>query len=386
MIKICFQISFKLGKRWFPRKKTSFSTQENNGSQAENHEKLAECAQQVINKLSERRAKSTIDNYQTALRSLLTYAGKGVRVSDIDATMMEGYQRWLQLRGVGRNTSSCYMRSLRALLHHIAPEENYEKVFKHIFTGNEKTEKRAITMEEMKSLLPTSPLWGGESLPQHAYTNKPTPIATPHSQREKPSQKEGDKKDSKRGEIGENSKKAAVERARDYFLFSFCAMGMPFVDLAFLRKTQVKDGYIDYRRHKTGQRVKVKIEPLMQDIINRYAREDRPYLFPILTNQNPQGAMREYERKRSKYNRLLRQYAKKTMLPHLTSYVARHSWASIAYSNNVALPIISKAMGHTSTQTTLIYISEINDHKIEEANDRIIKPLLDRQCQHKATA
>lgn len=388
MIKFSFQVSFSWGNRWFPRRKPSVSCKENN-------KKIAECAELAMEELSRRRAKSTIDNYQTALRSLLAYTRKDICVEDIDTALMEGYQRWLQMRGVSRNTSSCYMRSLRALIHHINPKTDYKETFKNVFTGNEKTEKRAITMEEIKSLLPTSPLWGGESLPQHAYTNKPTPIAlqrhtlkerTPHSQREKPSQKEGNKKDSKRGEIGENSKKAAVERARDYFLFSFCAMGMPFVDLAFLRKTQVKDGYIDYRRHKTGQRVKVKIEPLMQDIINRYAREDSPYLFPILTNQNPQGAMREYERKRSKYNRLLRLYAKKTMLPHLTSYVARHSWASIAYSNNVALPIISKAMGHTSTQTTLIYISEINDHKIEEANDRIIKPLLDRQCQHKATA
>ena len=339
-MKICFQISFKLGKRWFPRKKTSLSTQENNGSQAGNHEKLAECAQQVINKLSERRAKSTIDNYQTALRSLLTYAGKGVRVSDIDATMMEGYQRWLQLRGVGRNTSSCYMRSLRALLHHIAPEENYEKIFKHIFTGNEKTKKRAITMEEIKRL------------------GSPHP-ASPHWGRSK-----------------ELRKNTALEMARDFFLFSFCALGMPFVDLAFLKQSQVKDGYIEYRRHKTGQHIRVKIEPPMQHIINRYARKDSPYLFPILTNNNPKQVMREYERKRSKYNRLLNQLAQKTIIPHLTSYVARHSWASIAYSLDVALPIISKAMGHTSTQTTLTYIREINDYRIDEANKGIISPLL----------
>lgn len=346
MIKFSFQVSISWGNRWFPRRKPSVSCKENN-------KKIAECAELAMEELSRRRAKSTIDNYQTALRSLLAYTRKDIWVEDIDTALMEGYQRWLQMRGVSRNTSSCYMRSLRALIHHINPKTDYKETFKNVFTGNEKTEKRAITMEEMKSLLPTS-------------SPRPT---SPHWGRSK-----------------ELRKNTALEMARDFFLFSFCAMGMPFVDLAFLRKTQVKDGYIDYRRHKTGQRVKVKIEPLMQDIINRYAREDSPYLFPILTNQNPQGAMREYERKRSKYNRLLRQYAKKTMLPHLTSYVARHSWASIAYSNNVALPIISKAMGHTSTQTTLIYISEINDHKIEEANDRIIKPLLDRQCQHKATA
>ncbi len=339
-MKICFQFSFKFGKRWFPRKKTSFSTQENNGSQAGNHEMLAECAQQVINKLSERRAKSTIDNYQTALRSLLTYAGKGVRVSDVDATLLEGYQRWLQLRGVGRNTSSCYMRSLRALLHHIAPEGNYEKIFKHVFTGNEKTEKRAITMEEIKRLgspHPTSPHWGRSKEPR---------------------------------------RERALEMARDFFLFSFCALGMPFVDLAFLKQSQVKDGYIEYRRHKTGQHIRVKIEPPMQDIINRYARKDSPYLFPILTNNNPKQVMREYERKRSKYNRLLNQLAQKAIIPHLTSYVARHSWASIAYSLDVALPIISKAMGHTSTQTTLTYIREINDYRIDEANKGLLKSVM----------
>ena len=343
MIKFSFQVSFSWGNRWFPRRKPSVSCKENN-------KKIAECAELAMEELSRRRAKSTIDNYQTALRSLLAYTRKDICVEDIDTALMEGYQRWLQMRGVSRNTSSCYMRSLRALIHHINPKTDYKETFKNVFTGNEKTEKRAITMEEIKRLgspLPTFPHWGRSKEPR----------------REK-----------------------ALEMARDFFLFSFCALGMPFVDLAFLKQSQVKDGYIEYRRHKTGQHIRVKIEPPMLDIINRYAREDSPYLFPILTNQNPQGAMREYERKRSKYNRLLRQYAKKTMLPHLTSYVARHSWASIAYSNNVALPIISKAMGHTSTQTTLIYISEINDHKIEEANDRIIKPLLDRQCQHKATA
>ena len=388
MIKFSFQVSFSWGNRWFPRRKPSVSSQENN-------KKIAECAEQAMEELSRRRAKSTIDNYQTALHSLLTYAGKDISVEEIDAALMEGYQRWLQMRGVGRNTSSCYMRSLRALLHHINPKADYKETFRSVFTGNEKTEKRAIREEEIKSLLPAFPLWGGESLSQQAYTNKPTPIAlqrhtlkerTPHSQRENPSQKEGNKKDSKRGEIGENSKNAAVERARDYFLFSYCAMGMPFIDLAFLRKAQVKNGYIEYRRHKTGQRIKVKIEPLMQQIINRYARENSYYLFPILSCSDESLAMREYERKRSKYNRLLGQLAKKTMLPHLTSYVARHSWASIAYSNNVALPIISKAMGHSSTQTTLVYISEINDHKLEEANKRMISPLLDRQRQNEATA
>ena len=321
MIRISFQVNIHWGSHWLHRKskQQSITTQE---------QRLEERAQVAMEELSRRRAKSTIDNYQTALHSLLTYAGKDIKVSDINTALMEGYQRWLQIRGVGRNTSSCYMRSLRALLHHIQPEREYKEAFKNVFTGNEKTEKRALGVEVIKDL-------------------STTPLQLPQGGRE--------------------------EMARDYFLFSFCAMGMPFVDLAFLRKAQVKEGYIDYRRHKTGQRIRVKIEPLMQEIIDKYARKGSTYLFPILTSSDHEQAMREYERKRSKYNRLLGQLAKKAQLPHLTSYVARHSWASIAYSNNVALPIISKAMGHTSTQTTLTYISEINDQRIEEANFQLVK-------------
>ena len=341
MIHISFQVNIHWGSHWLHRKNKQ-------QSKTIQKQRLEDRAQEAMEELSRRRAKSTIDNYQTALRSLLTYAGKDISVGDINTALMEGYQRWLQIRGVGRNTSSCYMRSLRALLHHIQPEREYKEAFKNVFTGNEKTEKRAIGEKEIKSLYKTYD-------PLHTYN----PLQLP-----------------RRGRDGKDSKEAAMERARDYFLFSFCSMGMPFIDLAFLRKAQVKDGYIEYRRHKTGQHIRVKIEPLMQEIIYKYARKSSPYLFPILTSSNHEQAMREYERQRSKYNRLLSKLAKRTHLPHLTSYVARHSWASIAYSNNVALPIISKAMGHTSTQTTLTYISEINDQRMEEANNKIIQPLL----------
>ena len=135
MIKFSFQVSFSWGNRWFPRRKPSVSCKENN-------KKIAECAELAMEELSRRRAKSTIDNYQTALRSLLAYTRKDICVEDIDTALMEGYQRWLQMRGVSRNTSSCYMRSLRALIHHINPETDYKETFKNVFTGNEKTEKR----------------------------------------------------------------------------------------------------------------------------------------------------------------------------------------------------------------------------------------------------
>lgn len=348
MIHISFQVNIHWGSHWLHRKNKQ-------QSKTIQKQRLEERAQEAMEELSQRRAKSTIDNYQTALRSLLTYAGKDISTEQIDVAMMEGYQRWLQLRGVSRNTSSCYMRSLRALLRHIDAEGEYKEAFKSVYTGNEKTEKRAITEEELKILkspLPAFPHWGRGKEQRGRKSPLPT---SPY-----------------RGRGKEQRKDRALGMARDLFLFSFCALGMPFVDLAFLKKSQVKDGYIDYRRHKTGQHIRVKIEPLMQEIIDKYARKDGLYLFPILTHSNNEEAMREYERQRSRYNRLLGELSRKLNLPHLTSYVARHSWASIAYGQDVALPIITKAMGHTSTQTTLTYIREINDHRIEEANSRLV--------------
>jgi len=163
--------------------------------------------------------------------------------------------------------------------------------------------------------------------------------------------------------------------SRDIFLFSFYALGMPFVDVAFLQKQQCKDGYIVYDRHKTGQRVRVRIEPLMQQIIDRYSREDSIYVFPILSASDRDAREKEYESVRSRYNRHLRKLGEMMGLGRrLTSYVARHSWASIAYHANVDLSVISKALGHSSPNTTLTYIREIDDNRIDMAN----KELLDR--------
>ena len=75
----------------------------------------------------------------------------------------------------------------------------------------------------------------------------------------------------------------------------------------------------------------------------------------------------------NRYNHSLKTLAKKAKVTsRLTSYTARHTWASVAFSSNVDLPVISKALGHTNTQTTLTYIKEINDFRLDEANKRIV--------------
>lgn len=286
-------------------------------------------AHETINTLVGVRAKSTVDNYLTALRSFCRYAGSDLSVDRIDNHLIEGYQQWLIDMNVMHNTISCYMRSLRSLIHRMSVETKNKRLFDMIFTGRMRTDKRSITMEDIARI-----------------RDLPLPV------------------------------KSSMVFSRDIFLFSFYALGMPFVDIAFLHKSQVCDGYIVYHRHKTGQRVRVRLEQPMQIIIDRYATEGTPYVFPILSAQNKKRLMTEYESARSRYNRHLRRMGKMVGLSRtLTSYVARHSWASVAYHANVELSVISKALGHASPNTTLTYIREIDDNRIDQANHRLLAEL-----------
>lgn len=284
--------------------------------------KFLDIVDNTINKLLASRGKSTIDNYRTAIASFVRYAGNNVSIGDVSKQMVEGWQLWLKEQGVKLNSISCYMRSLRSVISHSGLPSVVSTAFNTVFTGNIKTDKRSMSSCDLQKLR-TMQLPQGSSL---CF-------------------------------------------ARDLFLFCVYALGMPFVDVAFLRKKQIVNGYIEYERHKTRQPIRVKIEPQMQRIIKRYSIPESDYVFPILQT----GSMKEYETARNRYNRHLRQISKIAGLRRsLTSYVARHSWASMAYSNNVDLAVISKALGHSNTKTTMVYIREIDDNRIDMANHKLL--------------
>ncbi|WP_164996510.1 tyrosine-type recombinase/integrase [Bacteroides zoogleoformans] len=313
---------------------------------------------------------STQENYRTAVRSFIRFSGgTDVPVSALDADSVRSYERWLRDRGVCPNTSSCYMRSLRAIYNKAATKRlvKDKEPFKGVFTGNERTVKRSIGEKEIRKLKsPRSPY------SPYSLSPGPSPIG--------------------RGEREWGS------GASDLFLFSFYAMGMPFVDLAHLKRSQIKDGVLTYRRRKTGQQVRVRLEPCMLDILDKYKTEGTDYLFPILykvkdgakdrmgseTDKGKDGDKGgpaggnlvevSYSSALNRYNRSLKELARRAGIKeNLTSYVARHSWASIAYEKNIDLPVISKALGHTDTKTTLTYIREINNEQLAQANNKLLK-------------
>ena len=167
----------------------------------------------------------------------------------------------------------------------------------------------------------------------------------------------------------------SLEIARDLFMFSFYARGMAFVDMAYLRKSDIRDGIISYERRKTGQRLSVRLEPCMKSVVDRYAdrARDTPYVFPILRSAVPEAAYRQYSVALNYYNRRLKVLSDMLGLEAgLSSYTSRHSWASVARNHHVPVSIISAGMGHASEQTTLIYLASLENSVIDDANRRVI--------------
>ncbi len=320
----------KSGKK---RKKATTNTQKHD---------FLRFSQKHIMKMKNQRSQSTISNYYTASRSLIMFLkSRNARhpdlpitlcINEIDSHFIQGYDHWLMERGVSINTRSCYLRSLRAIYNEY-PLAKVKKSdpFKDVFTGNAPTTKRAISAKEVKMIEKAD------------ITNDKTTDRKKHH--------------------------SELAKTQDIFLFSLYAMGMAFVDIYHLRRSQVKGNVITYSRHKTGQTVSVRIEPCMKDIFNRHSVQNCDYVFASLHTQDYSSALNQY-------NRNLKALAKRAgVTSHLTSYVARHTWASLAYKHNIGIPIISQAMGHTNITTTMIYIRQLDNQQIFSANNNLLKAL-----------
>ena len=288
-------------------------------------------ATEEIERLRTSLSLSTIANYKTAVKTIGLYLKNDVEMSAIDQNLIKGFERWLKERRVCINSISCYMRSLRSLVNRLKTDGRTD-AFRDVYTGRAKTEKRAIAEADIVKIRQTQ-LRSGSFL----------------------------------------------TLARDVFLFSYYALGMPFVDIAFMRRSQIAGDVLTYYRHKTGQRVVVPLEPCALKILSRY-QQSAEYAFPILKSLEPLKAYKEYLQALNRYNRSLKSLARRAGLNvRLTSYTARHTWASVANDTNVDLPVISKALGHTNTKTTRTYIREINDNRLAEANHEIIRRVLHPQ-------
>lgn len=272
----------------------------------------------------------TAANYQRAKNSLELYLdGKKLWFTGVKSSLVEGYDEWLQKRGLKRNTISFYMRILRAVFNKGVRMGFCKQTFpfKNVYTGIDKTRKRCVSDQILLQIKALS--------------------------------------------IVNN---ARLDLARDVFLFSVYTRGMTFVDIAHLKQKNIKEGSIFYERKKTGQKLNVKIESQTNKLIEKYKKDDDPesYLFPLLFRDDYKG----YIKAICAYNYRLRLLS--SLLGegiNLTSYTSRHTWASLAYKYDIPVSIISEGMGHTSEKTTRIYLDSLDSTKIDTANRLLLKKI-----------
>ena len=299
-------------------------------------------------------AKNHVSAYRRFGGFLESIGMKDVSFRQMTPQLLSDFEDWLKLQLICRNSSSCYLRSLCTIWNkavrdglatgRTATGRTY--VFENPFTGTYRgrctTRKRAINSVSIGQVY-------NLDIEAALTADIQKPVGT--------------------------KLRAHIDRlllSRDLFIFSFCARGMTFVDMAHLRKSEVAGGVFVYSRRKTGQRIEVRIEPLMQTIIDRHPTSTG-YLFPILSdNDTPLTAYKKYRNALHLYNKSLREIGELLGIPKLTSYVARHSWATSARENDLPIPVISQALGHNSLTTTEIYLKSLESSAIDEANSALL--------------
>lgn len=285
----------------------------------------------IIAKLKQNGKVRTAETYKATLNSFKKFRqDEDIMLDCLNSEVMEAYEAWHHNRGVTPNTISFYTRILRAVYNRAVEDDVIENrsPFRHVYTGVDKTVKRALPLDVIKKIK-------GMDL----------------------------------------SLNAALDFARDMFMMSFYLRGMSFIDMAYLKKSDLKDGYVTYRRRKTGQQLAIEWTSDMQLVLDKYPENESEYLLPIIktTGINERCAYRNVG---YNINRSLKQITKMLSLNfRLTMYVARHSWASAAKAKGVPLSVISEGMGHDSETTTQIYLASLDTSVVDRANAMILKSL-----------
>lgn len=279
------------------------------------------------------------ETYTCTLNSFVRFRKDADLMPDaIDSDIIEGYEAYLKGEGVCRNTSSFYMRNLRSVYNRAVAKglTAQRDPFRNVYTGIDRTVKRAVPITVIRKLRAMD------------LTEDPS-----------------------------------LELARDLFLFSFYTRGMSFIDMAYLRKSDLQNGILTYRRKKTGQRLSIRWEECMREIVSKYENNrldnsdnaESVYLLPVIV-PGKGDALRQYRSMSHLMNRKLRMLGERLKLSApLTMYCARHAWASIARSRNVPVSVISEGMGHDSEATTRIYLASLDSSAVDKANRIVLKSL-----------
>ena len=274
--------------------------------------------------------------YRSSLNAIIAYHGKGdFTFNEVTPEWIKGFEIHLRGRGCSWNTVSAYLRTFRAVYNRAVDCRGAVYVphlFRSVYTGTRADRKRALDTEDIQKVF--------TKLPQ-------SPAVT-----------------------------SDIRRAQELFVLMFLLRGLSFVDLAYLRKSDLRDNVITYRRRKTGRPLSVTLTSEAMAILKRYMDRDSssPYLFPLLSSrEGTKEAYHEYQLALRNFNRQLMLLGEMLGLgDKLSSYTARHTWATTAYYCEIHPGVISEAMGHSSITVTETYLKPFQNKKIDEANKKVV--------------
>lgn len=270
-----------------------------------------------------------------------------LRFCDLDATLLRKYEEFLSKEQLKGNAKSTYFRTLRATYNRAIGDDLADVAmypFKNMLNPRgfkissleTKTIKRAISIDDLKKLI--------------EFETKPL---------------------------------TRLHDAKLYFTFLLITRGMNFTDLAHLTKDNIANNQIIYLRAKTRhtQQATIEILPQMAEILKYFSThpETTDHLFPILNSKIHKTALNQKHRIQTRLKRINKQLLHLAELAGLktkvTTYTARHSWATLAKMTGEQESLISEGLLHDNVQTTQIYLQQFENKLINEMNKRIIDNL-----------
>ena len=277
--------------------------------------------------------------YKSSYNSINVFTNGNLEIpfSAIDVAWLNKYEKWLRSKGNKETTMSLLFRTLRsaynkAIESKCARKSDYPFNDYRISKFDVSTEKRAIAKADVLK-----------------FSTDVRPIG----------------------------KRQYVQLSKDIFIFSYLCGGINFTDIANLTKDNIIEGKrLHYIRQKTGKLIKLGLSEEAIQIIRRYAVESKGYLFPILNAQlhkTPLQKQNRIHKMLGKVNKNLKLLAADLGVEaNLTTYVARHSFASVLKKSGVNIALISEALGHSDLTTTQIYLDSFDNEQIDNAMKNLL--------------
>ena len=262
---------------------------------------------------------------------------------DIDAEWLKRYEQWLRVeRHYSDNSIGIRFRSLRVLYNSAITDGLIKKTdypfdtFK-VSRFKEATAKRSLTKEDIRRIMDCE---------VRTLTKYPKPF---------------------------------LQLAKDLFLFSYLSCGINLTDILHIRYADIVDGRLVFNRQKTGKLLSFQLQPAVLDILDKYRQPNahpQDYIFPVLRRSVHVTAQQQYgrvQRTNKRINRYLKLIGEHLHLPiTLTTYVARHSFATVLKRSGVSTSIISESLGHSSEKITQIYLDSFENSQIDAAMQNLL--------------